>query len=276
MPYKDKEKRKENRKKYREEHKEEIKLYQAQYCIDNKEKLAESKKKYYDKNKERLAKKAKLHYALNKEKFAQKYKKNSKSILAKQKEQRQKNPEKYNAISLKSRRKLIPQHRERNKQYIKEFLLANPCIKCDEDNPVCLCFHHTDPSQKNCAVSELVDRGSSIERMNKEISKCNILCMNCHHIEHWHDLCEDDIKNATKPKLKARKKKRLFAIEYRKEKGCSDCNIKDPRCLVFHHLNPEDKTDRISCLFSSSWEKLKTEIAKCKVLCQNCHCIEHA
>ena len=59
--------------------------------------------------------------------------------------------------------------------------------------------------------------------------------------------------------------------DYLIEQGCKDCGERDPVVLEFDHLR--DKTDSVSKLFQSgwSWERLMTEIAKCEVVCRNCH-----
>jgi hypothetical protein len=40
--------------------------------------------------------------------------------------------------------------------------------------------------------------------------------------------------------------------------------------LQFHHKDPKEKEFRISGI-SISWDKIKTELAKCALLCANCH-----
>lgn len=44
----------------------------------------------------------------------------------------------------------------------------------------------------------------------------------------------------------------------------------------FHHINPSEKEFAIGRMANISWEKLKTEISKCELLCRNCHGIEHS
>jgi hypothetical protein len=58
------------------------------------------------------------------------------------------------------------------------------CQRCGFDNPVALQFHHLDPSLKDLSVSEAISHGWSKERIGKEIEKCEVLCANCHAIEH--------------------------------------------------------------------------------------------
>ena len=61
--------------------------------------------------------------------------------------------------------------------------------------------------------------------------------------------------------------------EYKKQRGCSRCPEKDPRCLDFHHRDPETKSFNIAGGMSNklSLETLMKEIEKCDLLCRNCH-----
>lgn len=59
------------------------------------------------------------------------------------------------------------------------------CAECGERDPVCLTFHHLDPSTKMSEVRELIDRNASGERIDAEIAKTIVLCRNCHFILHW-------------------------------------------------------------------------------------------
>ena len=64
--------------------------------------------------------------------------------------------------------------------------------------------------------------------------------------------------------------------EYKATLCCSVCGENHPACLQFHHLE-DNKTMAISKAVSHgwAWTRLQTEIAKCVVLCANCHFKEH-
>lgn len=68
------------------------------------------------------------------------------------------------------------------------------------------------------------------------------------------------------------KKAQLFVTNYKVEKGCATCGERHPACLDFHHIG-DDKEAGIAKAARSGWglERLKAEIAKCEVLCSNCH-----
>jgi hypothetical protein len=59
------------------------------------------------------------------------------------------------------------------------------CARCFETHPACLEFHHRDPQKKEIVVSKALVWGWSIERILKEIAKCEVLCANCHRKQHW-------------------------------------------------------------------------------------------
>lgn len=53
---------------------------------------------------------------------------------------------------------------------------------------------------------------------------------------------------------------------------CTDCKtIYPPCCMDFDHLDASTKLGSINKLRTASWEKLKAEIAKCELVCSNCH-----
>lgn len=58
------------------------------------------------------------------------------------------------------------------------------CEKCGENHTACLEFHHLDPTKKDGNVSQLA-KSFSTKRLLEEISKCVILCANCHRKEHY-------------------------------------------------------------------------------------------
>ena len=80
----------------------------------------------------------------------------------------------------------------------------------------------------------------------------------------------------TKNILKASRKD--WIAVYKEKQGCVRCHIHDPRVLEFHHKDTSQKEFNIADYYYSqfSHEKLKLEIAKCTVICANCHRILHA
>jgi len=71
-----------------------------------------------------------------------------------------------------------------------------------------------------------------------------------------------------------KKKERIIKyIRSVKDVPCTDCGIKYPYYVMeFDHLDPSKKEYGVAKLVScGSWTKVKREIAKCEVVCSNCH-----
>jgi hypothetical protein len=58
-----------------------------------------------------------------------------------------------------------------------------------------------------------------------------------------------------------------------KDVPCADCGRRYPPFVMdFDHRNGEDKTGNISAMAPRwSWSKIAAEVAKCDVVCANCH-----
>jgi len=54
---------------------------------------------------------------------------------------------------------------------------------------------------------------------------------------------------------------------------CVDCGFSDPRALEFDHLPEFEKSYDISAMVDRrfAWDKIQEEMAKCEVVCANCH-----
>lgn len=88
----------------------------------------------------------------------------------------------------KQRRKLHPEiHtaqsiRRQKRQGDWLLSLKKPCIICGEQEPVCIDFHHIDPSSKEFTIGK--HRSRSKEWLTQEIAKCVCVCANCHRKIH--------------------------------------------------------------------------------------------
>ena len=60
------------------------------------------------------------------------------------------------------------------------------CEKCGYNKSLhALSFHHRDPSQKERKTDARMMSSTPIAVMQKEIDKCDLLCLNCHAEVHW-------------------------------------------------------------------------------------------
>ncbi len=59
------------------------------------------------------------------------------------------------------------------------------CIRCKEDHPACIDFHHLNAHEKEGTIANMISEGYSIKTITGEIKKCVVLCKNCHAKEHF-------------------------------------------------------------------------------------------
>lgn len=94
------------------------------------------------------------------------------------------------SVNLRGECKSCHSSNEMTRYYLKQDFIDShktPCIKCGERRVRCISFHHTDPTQKEFTIGTM--RKTSFKVIEREISKCVCLCLNCHHEFHYlHDL----------------------------------------------------------------------------------------
>lgn len=87
------------------------------------------------------------------------------------------------------KKRLLEKRKERNeelRQWLRHYKSKLSCLKCGESHPACLQFHHRDRAGKSFDVGSIIGRGDlSVQRLLREIEKCDVLCGNCHAILHW-------------------------------------------------------------------------------------------
>ena len=66
----------------------------------------------------------------------------------------------------------------RNREYVYQHLLSNPCVDCNETNVVVLEFDHL--RDKDNGIAVLVAKAVSIKRLQTEMDNCEVRCANCH------------------------------------------------------------------------------------------------
>jgi 5-methylcytosine-specific restriction endonuclease McrA len=130
-------------------------------------------------------------------------------------------------------------------------------------------FHHRDAKTKDFSLGGFL---GSIERARREADKCFLVCANCHRIRHARSKTDSG-----HPVVRFRqniKQKSVAALGG----ACRGCGFDSPLdALEFHHLDPNAKDFGISVDgVPRSWARVKAELAKCVLLCANCHRETHA
>jgi hypothetical protein len=71
---------------------------------------------------------------------------------------------------------------------------------------------------------------------------------------------------------KTRREYRRRLQELKESLGCADCKVKYPHYVLdFDHLPGTTNTVKVSDSVERSWSRILEEIAKCEVVCSNCH-----
>jgi hypothetical protein len=153
--------------------------------------------------------------------------------------------------------------RERKRRLVE--LRGGRCEDCGYDATVAaLEFHHRDSLTKEFSLGNFT---GSWERLLREAGKCDLVCANCHRRRHA----------AMWPGTAKSLSKKLRAIELMGG-VCSGCRGDVPTvALEFHHLDAAEKDFGISRDgMKRPWEAILAELAKCVMLCANCHREVHA
>ena len=77
------------------------------------------------------------------------------------------------------------QYKIKIREWFQELKLGLKCEECGFSHPAALCFHHKDTDTKIDDVSTMVAKAKSKKVILEEISKCKVLCHNCHAIYHY-------------------------------------------------------------------------------------------
>lgn len=72
---------------------------------------------------------------------------------------------------------------------------------------------------------------------------------------------------------KARIRIKKYLDDYKTDSGCIVCGENHIATLEFHHRDPREKEDNLTEAIRCKWSIARTdrEIAKCDILCSNCH-----
>lgn len=104
----------------------------------------------------------------------------------------------YNKGWYQLHRESILEKRKRHKEELRKWLWRYKsklcCMECGENHPACLQFHHRNREEKSFTIGSILGRRlyMSINKLEKEISKCDILCGNCHALRHWRETHDFD------------------------------------------------------------------------------------
>lgn len=157
------------------------------------------------------------------------------------------------------------QNRKKRKSIINSLKEADPCLDCYEYFPYFVMeFDHL--MKKDFSISVGITR-YSMDAVLKEISKCDLVCTNCHRDRTFGRGPSFDMASLNKTQLKNYK----HVYNYKYNNPCEDCLcFFNPHILDFDHLY--DKSFNIGDgIYRKGYKILLQEISKCSLVCANCH-----
>ena len=118
-----------------------------------------------------------------------------------------------------------------------------------------------------------------LEHFSKKGSGRSTRCSSCvaeYFKDYYHNNPERKAKQIAASNRNRQKKieenRKLVLLAF--ESGCTDCGNHDLRVLEFDHQG--NKVANLAAMMGWSTAKVKAEIAKCEVVCSNCHKIRTA
>jgi len=142
-------------------------------------------------------------------------------------------------------------------------------------------FDHRDPAQKAFAIAAGKALLKSREVLLAEIAKCDIVCANCHAIRTYRYLHSDRSpfrgrtpgRSPRREELRVRRQSHRQLLRELRERPCADCDQRFPyHVMQFDHRDPTTKTGLVTQMVGRAGrDKILAEVAKCDVVCSNCH-----
>ena len=129
---------------------------------------------------------------------------------------------------------------------------------------------------KTCWQCQTVKSVDEFGRNKARKDGCQTECKQCRSSRHQ-KYYQKNKKKYHRYNAQHRQTNRDFIAAYLADKQC-ECGFSDSRALDFDHIDPTTKKKEISKMLNQCYsiEAIKAEIAKCRILCANCHRIHTA
>jgi hypothetical protein len=82
------------------------------------------------------------------------------------------------------RSEVVKKQKQDQREFIRNFKRKSRCQRCGFSDWRALQFHHRNPNEKSFSLYMVGKDYFSMARIMAEIEKCDIICANCHAIEH--------------------------------------------------------------------------------------------
>lgn len=161
----------------------------------------------------------------------------------------------------------------RSRAHVFALLERCSCTDCGEADLVVLEFDHV--RGKGGDVTTLMACGASVDQLDAEIARCEVVCVNCHRRRtatraDWLRARPTWREELTKDESPVARNLR-FIYDHLSGEGCLDCGTQDLVVLDFDHEGPKRFNVTRGAWNGLGLSRLEDEIAVCSVRCTNCH-----
>ena len=153
-----------------------------------------------------------------------------------------------------------------------------PCADCGgRFQPRQMEFDHRNPTQKKFTLCSGKAMLKSRAQLVHEAAKCDIVCANCHRLRsrRQHRQWLAGRTPSTAPRIdEHRNRWRYHAdiLDQLRSVPCADCGGRFAQCSMdFDHRDPSQKRRLVTRMINGSLERMLAEVAKCDIVCANCH-----
>ena len=157
-----------------------------------------------------------------------------------------------------------------------------PCTDCDRTfPPYVMDFDHRDPLAKSFNLTNSRAMLMTRSALLAEIAKCDVVCSNCHAERTYRYLTGSSSSYRPRAPGKSSRldEKRAYwrghaeLLRKLRDKPCADCGQRFPFYVMqFDHRDSSTKLDVVSRMIGRAGEeRILAEVAKCDVVCSNCH-----
>ena len=154
-----------------------------------------------------------------------------------------------------------------------------PCADCGRAfAPHQMDFDHRNRSEKSFRLSAGRAMLMSRDRLMTEIAKCDIVCANCHRLrtvraERERTNVHSLPRHPETERWRAQRRAQAWKLAELRDRPCIDCSGRFlPFVMEFDHRDPTAKSFEITRMLGHSGiERILAEVAKCDIVCANCH-----
>lgn len=159
------------------------------------------------------------------------------------------------------------------RSFVADRLRSSRCSDCGEADDRVLEFDHL--ADKRANPADMVRAGASTQSIQRELSKCAVVCVNCHRIRtamregSWR--LEPSVIDHDPRLTPGERRNMRYVREFLMRARCVDCG--DPRLAVLEFDHVGSKAGNVTELARRGLglERLVDEISQCEIRCANCH-----